>query len=52
MPGQKITLKTKIALNTFESPMMHFDFERTAETKYYRSQCYSKGILRDFERPH
>ena len=34
MPGQKITFKTKIALNTFGSAMIYFGFERTAETKY------------------
>ena len=34
MPGQKITFKTKIALKTFGSAMIYFDFERTAETKY------------------
>ena len=34
MPGKKITFKTKIALKTFGSAMIHFDFERTAETKY------------------
>jgi len=28
---------------------MYFDFERTAETKYQRSQCYCKGKPRDFE---
>jgi len=39
MPGQKITFKTKIALKTFGSGMMYFDFERTGETKYQRSQC-------------
>jgi len=33
MPGQKITFKTKIALKTFGSAMIYFDFERTAETK-------------------
>jgi len=52
MPGQKITFKTKIALNTFGRAMIYFDFERTAETKYQRSQCYSKGKPRGFERPH
>ena len=36
MPGQKITFKTKIALKTFGSGMIYFDFERTAETKYQR----------------
>jgi len=39
MPGQKITFKTKNALKTFGSGMMYFDLERTAETKYQRSQC-------------
>ena len=39
MPGQKITFKTKIALKTFGSAMIYFEFERTAETKYQRSQC-------------
>ena len=34
MPGHKITFKTKIALKTFGSAMIYFDFERTAETKY------------------
>jgi len=35
MPGQKITFKTtKVALKTFGSAMIYFDFERTAETKY------------------
>jgi len=34
MPGQKITFKTKIALKTFGSAMIYFDFKRTAETKY------------------
>jgi len=48
----KIIFKTKIALNTFGSAMIYFDFERTAETKYQRSQYYSKEKPRDFERPH
>jgi len=39
MPGQKITLKTKIALITFGNAMTYFDFAQTAETKYQRSQC-------------
>jgi len=52
MPGQKIIFKTKIALKTFRSAMIYFDFERTAETKYQRSQYYSKEKPRDFERPH
>jgi len=39
MPGQKLTFKTKIALKTFVSAMIFFDFERTAETKDQRSQC-------------
>jgi len=39
MQGQKITFNTKIASKTFGSAMMYFDFERTAETKYQRSQC-------------
>jgi len=39
MHGQKITFKTKSALKTFGSAVMYFDFERTAETKYQRSQC-------------
>jgi len=39
IPGQKITFKTKNALKTFGSGMTYFDFERTAETKYQRSQC-------------
>ena len=39
MPGQKITFKTKNALNNFGSGMIYFDSERTAETKYQRSQC-------------
>jgi len=34
MPGQKITFKTKIALKTFGSAMIYFDFEGTAENKY------------------
>jgi len=38
MQGQQITFKTKIALKTFESAVIYFDFERTAETKYQRSQ--------------
>jgi len=38
MPGQKITFKTKIALNTSGSLMIYSDFERTADTKYQRSQ--------------
>jgi len=52
MPDQKITFKTKIALNTFGSAMIYFHCERTAETKYQRSQYYSKGKPRDFERAH
>jgi len=39
MPGHKITFKTKIALKTFGSAVIYFDFERTADTKYKRSQC-------------
>ena len=39
MPGQKITFKTKTALKTFGSGMIYFDFERTVEAKYQRSQC-------------
>jgi len=35
MPGQKITFKPE----SFGSAMIYFDFERTAETKYQRSQC-------------
>jgi len=34
MPGQKITFKTKVALKTFGSAVIYFDFERTVETKY------------------
>jgi len=32
MLGKKITFKTKVALKTFGSAMIYFDFERTAET--------------------
>jgi len=52
MQGQQITFKNKIVLKTFASAMIYFDFERTAETKYQRSQCQGKGKPRDFERPH
>jgi len=51
MPGQKITFNTKIALKTFGSSMICFDFERTAETKYQCSQCEGKGKHRDIDRP-
>jgi len=34
MPGQKITFKTKNALNTFGSAIIYFDFERISA-----SQC-------------
>jgi len=52
MQGQQITFKTKIALKTYESAMIYFETERTAETKYQRSQREGKGKPRDFERPH
>jgi len=39
MPGQKMTFKTKIAVKSFVSAMIYFDFERTVETKYQRLQC-------------
>ena len=48
----KINIQNKIALKTFGSAMIYFDFERTVETKYQRSQCKGKGKPRDFERPH
>jgi len=48
----KKTFKTKIALKTFGSAIIYFDFERTADTKYQHSQCYGKGKARDFERAH
>jgi len=34
----KNNLQTRIALKTFGSAVIYFDFERTAETKYQRSQ--------------
>jgi len=39
VPGHKVTFKTKIALKTFGSAVIYFDLERTADTKYQRSQC-------------
>jgi len=48
----KNTIQNKIALKTFGSAMIYYDFERTVETKYQRSQCIGKGKPRDFERPH
>ena len=50
MPGQKITFKTKIALKTFGSAMIYFDFERTAETKYQLQNATvreNREILKD-----
>jgi len=35
----KNNIQTRIALKTVGSEMIYFDFERTAETKYQRSQC-------------
>jgi len=38
---QKITFKTKIALKTFRSAMIYFEFERTAETISVPQNCRS-----------
>jgi len=35
----KNNIQIQNCLKTFGSAMMHFDFERTAETKYQLSQC-------------
>ena len=49
---KKKAFKARIALKTFGSAMIYFDFERTVENRYQRSQCWDKGKPRDFERPH
>ena len=45
-------IRNQIVLNPLGSARIVFGFERTAETKYQRSQCCGKGKPRDFERPH
>jgi len=39
MQGQQNHTQNQIALNAFGSARIDFGFERTADTKYQRSQC-------------
>ena len=45
-------IQNQIASKTSGKARIDFGFERTAKTKYQRSQCWGKGKPRDFERPH
>jgi len=52
MPGQKITFKTKIALNTFGSAMIYTLTLNEQRRPNISFTMVSKGKPRDFERPH
>ena len=51
MPGQKTTFKTKVALKTFGSAVIYFDFERTAETEYQLHNAKVE-VLKNFINAH